>query len=866
MRCSKCGRDNREGRKFCTNCGTSLLAACPKCGATVELDGKFCGECGTALGDAAPVAADGTQSVTASASGERRHLTILFCDLVGSVTLTSRLDPEEWRATVAGYQRAASEAVTHFGGEVVRYIGDGIMAFFGYPVAHDNDAERAARAGLAILEAILQVNQQPAHQELAVRIGIDSGPVVVGTGANQAIDAFGDAANIAARVQAAAEPDTVVITDATHRLISGLFVVEDRGAHQLKGVERFVQLYRVLRPSGIRGRFEAAAASRALTPFVGREDELRSLLSRWERAREGEGQVALIIGEAGIGKSRLVHRFHELIADMPHTWIEAAGAPFFQNTPFYPVAEMVKQALQLHEVPGEQVKQLESALELVGLKAAKAIPLIAPLLNLSIPTKYPPSALSSEHQRRSLLATLIELVIGSARVRPMVIATEDLQWVDPSTLEMIQLLVEQGARTRLLLLYTARSEFRAEWPLRAHHTQITLNRLNSSNVRTMVGQLAAQKALSEDTIATVVDRSGGVPLFVEELIRAVLEKNAQLSGREIPATLHNSLMARLDRLGRAKEVFQVSAVIGSEFSYELLHAVHAIAEVDLRRALLALADAELLYVRGIAPEAEYQFKHALIRDAAYEALLKSRRKDLHRQVARTINEQFTALKEEHPEVLARHWMEAGETEPAIAEWSSAGKAAAARNAFREARENYQQALGLLNKLSESPKRELRAMELRQLSLLAELRHVYFLNVLTDEELKVLRPNIRFRKFGTGKLLMRQGEMGESFHILRQGTVEVVAEAANGSSVHIKTLKAPAFFGEISLLTGEARNASIVARSDVEVLELSREAFAHLFRERPESLKDVSELVAQRTKVTHERLEAGQAQSTHRREN
>ena len=309
----------------------------------------------------------------------------------------------------------------------------------------------------------------------------------------------------------------------------------------------------------------------------------------------------------------------------------------------------------------EQLAQLEPALELAGLKPAEALPLIAPLLNLPLPAKYPPLSLSPEQQRRRLLATLVEWVLGAARVQPMVIATEDLHWADPSTLELIQLLVEQGATARLLLLYTARPEFRAQWPLRAHHTQITLNRLSARNVRTMVEQVAAQKALSEETVATVVERTGGVPLFVEELTRAVLESgDAKLTGREIPVTLHDSLMARLDRLGPAKEVVQVGAVIGGEFSYELLHAVHPIAEEDLQRALRGLADAELLYVRGIAPDATYQFKHALIRDAAYEALLKSRRKELHRLVARTIDEKFPALKEAHPEVLARHWTEAGE--------------------------------------------------------------------------------------------------------------------------------------------------------------------------------------------------------------
>jgi class 3 adenylate cyclase len=713
MRCSKCGSDNREGRKFCTKCGTPLLAACPKCGAAVEPDESFCGECGTPLGDAAPAATDGAQSATAAAGGERRHLTILFCDLVGSVTLTSQLDPEEWRATVAGYQRAASEAITRFGGEVVRYVGDGIMAFFGYPVAHDNDAERAARAGLATLETISQLNQQPAHPKLAVRIGIDSGPVVVGTGAGQAIDAFGDAANIAARVQATAEPNSVVVTAETHRLISGLFVIEDRGEHALKGIEREVNLYRVVRPSGMRGRFEAAVAAGGLTAFVGREDELRLLLSRWERARERERQVVTIIGEAGIGKSRLVRHFHDAIAGTQHTWIEAGAGAFFQNTPFYPVTEMLRQVLGGTTDP-EQVAQLAARLTAVGLKPAEAIPLLAPMLNLSPPADYPPSTLPPEQQRRRLLATLVEWLIGAARTQPLISVIEDLHWADPSTLELIQLLVEQGATAPLMLIYTARPEFRPPWPLRTHHTQITLNRLSAREVRTMVSEVAARKALSDETIAAVVERTSGVPLFVEELTRAVLGSgDGKLTGRAIPVTLHDSLMARLDRLGPAREVAQIGAVIGAEFSYELLRAVHRVSETDLQRGLAELTDAELLYVRGFAPDATYQFKHALIRDAAYEALLKSRRKEVHLTVARTINEHFPLIKEAHPEVLAYHWTEAGQVESAVVEWSRAARAAEASNAFIEAQEDFQRALALLELLPESRERNARELDLRQ---------------------------------------------------------------------------------------------------------------------------------------------------------
>jgi class 3 adenylate cyclase len=709
MRCSKCGKENRESRKFCAKCGAPLTVTCSKCGAPNQPEEDFCGECGTALGDAAPVAADGKHSVTASAGGERRHLTILFCDLVGSVTLTSQLDPEEWRATVAGYQRSVSEAVTRFGGEVVRYIGDGIMAFFGYPVAHENDAERAVRASLAILDGVAKLNElHPSRPNLSVRIGIDSGSVVVGAGLGQAVDAFGNAANIAARVQGAAMPNTVVVTAATHRLISGLFIAENCGTQTLKGIEQPVQLYQIIRPSGMRGRLAAAAAAGALTPFVGRQDELRLLLSRWERAREGDGQVVTIVGEAGIGKSRLVQEFHSRIAVDRHTWLECATAAFFQNTPFYAVGEMLRDSFRWHKHQNDEQRlgALEASLSAAGVELVTAVPLIASLLEMPLGDKYPRLTMPPDQQRKRLLATLVAWTIGAAQDQPLVIATEDLHWADPSTLEVTQLLVEQGLNAPLLLIYTTRPELRASWSTREHHTQITLNRLGVLDIRVLVAQVASYKALPDETVAAVVERAGGVPLFAEELTRAVLESaEGRLSGAAIPVTLHDSLVARLDRLGTAKEVAQIGAVIGAEFSYELLRAVHPISEPELQNALRSLIDAELLYARGIAPEATYQFKHALIRDAAYEALLKTRRKELHLVVARTIDEQFPVLKDLHPEILAHHWSEADQIEPAIHAWRLAGQSAAARSAFVEAQQHWTTGLELIRKLPESQERD-----------------------------------------------------------------------------------------------------------------------------------------------------------------
>jgi class 3 adenylate cyclase len=648
---------------------------------------------------------------------------VLFCDLVNSTQIATQLDSEEWREIVGSYHRAAAEAITRFGGHVAQYLGDGVMAYFGWPEAHDNDGERATRAGLAILEAISKLNEQAlplashglvnARPKLTARVGIDSGAVVVGAGASKDVDVFGDTPNIAARLQATAAPDTVLVTAATHRLISGLFVVEALGPRPLKGITTPPEVFQVVRPTGVRGRLQAA---RALTPFVGREEELRLLLSRWERTREGEGQLALIIGEPGIGKSRLVAEFHDRIRDAPHIWMESAGEQFFENTPFYAITEMLLQWLRLQGGANtdEMLERLERALTSAGLKLDEAVPLVAELLQLPVSERYPAVTLMAEQKRRRLLAVLMGWVFGAARLQPVVMVMEDLHWLDPSILELLQLLAEQGPTVPLMLLYTARPEFRVQWPLRAHHTRLTLSRLSARDVREIVVLVAARNALASESIEAVIERTGGVPLFVEELTRAILESNnAKLGTHEIPVTLHGSLMARLDRLGPAKEVIQVGAVIGAEFSYQLLHAVHPLPEAELQAALRQLTEAELLYVQGIVPDANYQFKHALIRDAAYEALLKSRRRELHRQVALTIDEKFPTLKEAHPEVLARHWAEAGETERAIAEWQRAGKAADGRSAFIEAAESYRQAIALVKLLPESAERDFREMELAQ---------------------------------------------------------------------------------------------------------------------------------------------------------
>jgi class 3 adenylate cyclase/tetratricopeptide (TPR) repeat protein len=710
-----CRHENPPGAKFCLECGAHLMLACARCGVQLPPGAKFCSECGASLSGASIPSAAPTATLAPARAGERRHLTALFCDLVNSTAIAAQLDPEEWRDTAARYQRAAAEAVTRMGGYVAKYLGDGLVAYFGYPQAHEDNAERAVRAGLAIVDAVSPLTVGLAGNnkaKLSVRVGIHAGSVVIAQGGGNEADVFGDTPNIASRVQALAEPDSVLITAAVHQLIAGLFVVEDRGAQRLKGVQQPVQVYRVIQSSVVRRRTHGFSVG-AVTPFVGRDDEMRLLLNRWERAREGQGQLVLVVGEPGIGKSRLVEEFRTKIKHEPHLWVECAGEQFFENTPFHAVAQMLNQGLgwDADESKEQRVIQLERALELARMKLGEAMPLIAEMLDLPIPKNYTLPTLPPDQKRKRLLAALAGWVCGATRAQPVVMAIEDLHWVDPSTLELVQSLVQQAATVPLMLLCTARPEFRAPWPMRAHHAQIALNRLNDRHTREMVIGVAARSALARDLIDAVVSRTDGVPLFVEELALLILEADGRSVAREIPATLHDSLTARLDRLGSTREVAQVAAVIGREFSYELLHAVSMMPEDGLRLALAKLADAELVYARGTPPEATYQFKHALIHDAAYEALLKSRRRELHRRIAETIVEKFPVMAEARPEVLARHWTGAEDAERAAAGWKKAGDAAYSRAACKEAAEAYQQALTVVNTLPESSERDARELEL-----------------------------------------------------------------------------------------------------------------------------------------------------------
>ena len=529
---------------------------------------------------------------------------------------------------------------------------------------------------------------------------------------------YGDVANVAARVQALAEPGAVLVTARVQRQVAGLFVAEERGGHTLKGVSEPVTLFRLVRASG-GGRH---SGQRQLTPFVGRDDEIAMLLRRWERAGQGDGQLVMIVGEPGLGKSRLIEEFHARLADTPHTWVEWSCSQLLQNTPLHPIAEWGRRRFGGADVPAERrLAELENALAQVKLDPTENTSLLAPLLDIPLPKERIPT-LAAEALRRRQLASLTNWVMAGARVQPVVLAFEDLHWADPTTLDLLRGIAERGALAPLFIVATTRPEFRAPWGMRSHHGTISLAPLDRAQVRNMVAELSARHALPRDVVEDVAARTGGVPLFVEEVTRLLLERGEQGGIEAIPPTLQQSLMARLDRLGPAREVAQVGSVIGRGFSYDLLRNVARIEEAALQAALEQLADADIVLVQGLPPDSDYRFKHALIQDAAYENLLKSRRQVLHRRVAETLRDKFIDTTEAEPELVAHHFTQAGLTEAAIEWWGKAGQQSLDRSALVEAAAQLTRALNQIGTLPATPALRREQIKL-QVALITPILHV-----------------------------------------------------------------------------------------------------------------------------------------------
>ncbi len=650
----------------------------------------------------------GTQS-----PAERRQLTVMFCDLVGSTALSEKLDPEELHEVVRTYQQTSTAVIEHYAGHIAQHLGDGLLVYFGYPTAHEDDAQRAVRAALGIVEAIQQLSFPTIRlpRALQVRIGIHTGVVVVGemgSSAKREMLALGETPNLAARLQELAEPDTVVISTPTQRLVSGLFECQELGPQTLKGISTPMTVYRISGEGTARSRFEVAVTT-GLTPLVGREEEFAVLQRRWDYAKAGAGQVVLLSGEAGIGKSRLVQALKEHVLAEGATRLEFRCSPYRQNSALYPIIEHLQRLLQFHreESPQAKLEKLRQTLAQYRFPQAETFPLLAALLSLPHPERTPPLTLSPQQQKQKTQEALAAWLVEEAERQVVYCAWEDLHWADPSTLEFLTLLLDQAPTTRLLTVLTFRPDFTPPWRTRAHFTQLTLSPLGRQPVEAMVEKLTSGKPLPREVLQQIVRRTDGVPLFVEELTKMLLESGLlraaegsyELTGpvppSAIPSTLQDALMARLDRLAPVRELAQLGATLGREFSYDLLHAVSSLNEETLQQGLRQLVEAELIYQHDVPSRATYLFKHALVQDVAYQSLLKSKRQQSHRQIAQVLEERFPEIVETQPEVLAYHYTEAGLPGQALPYWRQAGQRAVQRSANVEAVEHFTKGLDLL---------------------------------------------------------------------------------------------------------------------------------------------------------------------------
>jgi class 3 adenylate cyclase/tetratricopeptide (TPR) repeat protein len=680
-----------------------------------------------------PLAPPVSSAPAAAPDAERRQLTVMFCDLVGSTALSTGMDPEDLRDVIASYQSRCSAAVRHYDGFVAKYMGDGILVYFGYPRAHEDEAERSVRAGLDIVEAMAELNaavRRPPGVELAVRIGIATGPVIVGDqigeGTASETAVVGETPNLAARLQALAQPNQIVVSAATRAMLGDHFDLEDLGASELKGFAEPVPAWRVLSPRDVESRF-AATRTGSSAPLVGRQEEMGLLLRAWDGACHGRGQVVLIQGEAGLGKSRLVEGLREATGK-DHIWVAIRCSPFHTASAFHPIIEHLKRVFgwQPEDTAPQHLAMLEAGLaSFKTLPRSESVRLFADLMSVPVPEdRYPRLSMTAQQQRDATLDAIVAWLIEVAEGTPVLMAWEDLHWADPTTLEALGMLIEQAPTARLLVVATYRPELTPPWLQRSHMTPITLNRLERPEVETMVGHLAGGRLLPGEVVDHIVAKSDGVPLYVEELTKAILGSGVleargdayalrgALAQLHIPETLQDSLMARLDRAPRLREVARLGSVLGREFAYDMISALAGIEEEMLQSGLGQLVVDELLYQRGRPPRSRYLFKHALIQDAAYQSLLKRTRQQYHRQVAKLLEDRFPEVANTQPELVARHYTEANCPALAIAYWHKAGMAAARQSANLEAIDQFRRGLALVESLSDQQERAARELDLQ----------------------------------------------------------------------------------------------------------------------------------------------------------
>lgn len=666
------------------------------------------------------------------ASAERRQLTVMFSDLVGSMALSRRLDPEDLRELIRSYQDAVSGVVARHGGYVANFLGDGIVAYFGWPRADEDEAAQAIRCGLAAVETVRQLPCGGA-EPLRARVGIASGTVVVGdletSGRRQAGAVAGDTPNLAARLQALAEPGQVVIDELTRQLGGGGFVLEELGPQAVKGLAESVHAARVLAERATESRFEAREGR--LTPFIGREQEMALLIERFERAATGEGQAVLLSGEAGMGKSRIVQTLCERLSSTPHTRMRMQCSPFHTTSTLHPVVRHLEHAagFLLDDGPDERLRKLDALLRQGGKDPADSLAALGPLLSLPVGGPHASIELTPEQRQARVLNALVDQLVGLAAQTPVLFLLEDAHWIDQATRELITLTLARLAEARILMVITHRPDFQTDWARLPQVTALTLNRLSRGQAAE-IARAAAAAALPDDTVARILRRADGVPLFIEELTRSVVETGDASGDSGVPETLQASLLARLDRLGpEIKEIAQIAAVIGREFGSDLLSAVAGKSEDTLAPALDRLVASQITLPAGSAQAGAYVFRHALIQDAAYQSLLLSRRRQYHSEIARALERRFPEAAESQPELIAQHYVAAAAPEQAIPYWIKAGERALARSVYLEPLAHFEQALELARGLPEGPAQSRRVLDLLLMVGHAHLRVLHLQEAL-----------------------------------------------------------------------------------------------------------------------------------------
>jgi class 3 adenylate cyclase/tetratricopeptide (TPR) repeat protein len=670
---------------------------------------------------AAPLAA--VPAVGAAGIAERRQLTVMFSDLIDSTMLASRLDPEEMGEVIGAYHRCVAEVVRRFDGFLAKYLGDGVLAYFGYPAAHEDDAERAVRAGLEVTRSVAAL--RGVGSPLNARVGIATGLVVVGEiGGGETNAVVGETPNLAARLQAEAPPGGVVIAPATRRLTGAWFRYHNLGARPLKGIDEPLPLTQVLDEQPAESRFAATRAA-LLTPFVGRDQEIGLLLDRWRLASDGEGQVVLLSGEAGIGKSRISEILRERVAEVG-TRIRYQCSPYYTDTALFPAITQLRAAARIEpdDPPAAKLDKLEGVISPASIERDVAIPLLADLLAIPTGDRYPTLTMGPELRKVRTSQVLAEQLFTLAQQRPVLVLLEDAHWIDPTTRELFDSAIEQIGRRRVMLLVTCRPEFHNPWGSHSHVTTLTLNRLGQRQCADLIGQVAGGRVLPAAITDTIAARADGVPLFIEELTKAVLESgllretdgglvvDGPLPPLAIPTTLQGSLLARLDRLSATREVAQIGSAIGREFDYQLLATVAVLPDTQLREALSQLESAGLIFRRGTPPEAIYTFKHALVQDAAHDSLLRSRRQQLHARITEAIERHYPETASNQPQLLAQHYAEAGFAERSAKAWLEAGRLATSRSASQEAAMQFARGIDVLQGMEAGAARDQLELDLQ----------------------------------------------------------------------------------------------------------------------------------------------------------